>query len=99
MELDFCCSNKVAKKIQSRYYEVIHLLFRVSEVVSRTLMHVMFVTWIARLHLFLGFSGGPTWSMAVQSVLKAWRCEGRSCSFSKREHWWSFAPISSLKVP
>ena len=46
VELDFCCSGKLAKKMQeSSAYEVMHLLFRVSEVLSRTVMHVMFVLW------------------------------------------------------
>ncbi|CAK8991117.1 unnamed protein product [Durusdinium trenchii] len=62
MELDFCCSNKVAKKIQSRYYEVIHLLFRVSEVVSRTLMHVMFVVTTRRITFWW-------WSPAASNLL------------------------------
>ena len=47
MELDFCCSGKLAKKMQESVgYEIIHLLFRVSEVLSRTVMHVMFVLWM-----------------------------------------------------
>ena len=46
VELDFCCSGKLAKKTQeSSTYEIMHLLFRVSEVLSRTVMHVMFVPW------------------------------------------------------
>jgi len=44
VELDFCCSKEVCRRFKSSaIYETWHLLFRLSEFVSRTLMHVAFL--------------------------------------------------------
>eukprot|EP00435_Cladocopium_sp_Y103_P032450 s379_g8.t1 len=42
VELDFCCSKTVSKRMRT-WYEFLHLYFRVSEFVVRTLLHVAFL--------------------------------------------------------
>ncbi|CAJ1337332.1 unnamed protein product [Effrenium voratum] len=50
VELDYCCSGAVAREMQkSLRYELLHLLFRVSEVLTRTVMMVAFMVTTRRL--------------------------------------------------
>lgn len=67
VELDLCCSQKVSKKMQDTLgYQILHLLFRVSEVLSRTVMHVMFVVTTRRL---VPWWWGPAASNLIFSFL------------------------------
>ena len=46
VELDFCCSKTVSKRMrESAFYELLHLLLRMAEFVSRTLIIVHRIEW------------------------------------------------------